>query len=42
MNIKKLHNLTITIKSEFSEDFPIMFMDSGDAIKKILVVTLKK
>lgn len=32
---------TITIKSEFSEDFPIMFMDSGDAIKKILVVTLK-
>lgn len=33
---------TITIKSEFSEDFPIMFMDSGDAIKKILVVTLKK
>lgn len=33
---------TITIKSEFSEDFQIMFMDSGDAIKKILVVTLKK
>lgn len=33
---------TITINSEFSENFKIMFMDSGDAIKKILVVTLKK